>query len=154
MKTRPHDPKSAKLMMLMLTGLLVLTGALARAGDEDAASAGTTSMTSRDGSGLGAHVNTVGDRAAGNLPWDQPEPAASFTPSNPAETAKPPIDPLAALPRKVRIAGDTCADLGECDCPKSPECRPLTEPCYCAFPQCGNGACICAGGRYLGCVAR
>jgi Tfp pilus assembly protein PilX len=26
------------------------------------------------------------------------------------------------------------------------------EACYCPFPQCGSGACICGGGKFIGCA--
>jgi hypothetical protein len=31
-------------------------------------------------------------------------------------------------------------------------CGVLAESCYCPFPQCGSGACVCGGGRFIGCA--
>jgi hypothetical protein len=47
----------------------------------------------------------------------------------------------------------TCKDLDECACQRTEGCAPLVESCYCPYPQCGsNGACVCGGGKYLGCA--
>jgi hypothetical protein len=45
-----------------------------------------------------------------------------------------------------------CVDLDECTCQAQSGCGAVTESCYCPFPKCGSGACICGGGRFLGCV--
>jgi hypothetical protein len=46
-----------------------------------------------------------------------------------------------------------CKSLDECACRNTNGCAPIAEACYCPFPQCGsNGACICGGGKYLGCA--
>jgi hypothetical protein len=46
-----------------------------------------------------------------------------------------------------------CVGLDECTCGSSKGCAVIAESCYCPFPQCGSGgACVCGGGRFLGCV--
>jgi hypothetical protein len=45
-----------------------------------------------------------------------------------------------------------CADLDECACRNANGCAPIVQLCYCPFPQCGNGACICGGGKFIGCA--
>ena len=45
-----------------------------------------------------------------------------------------------------------CKTLDECACHRTNGCAPIAEGCYCPFPQCSsNGACVCVGGKYLGC---
>jgi hypothetical protein len=45
-----------------------------------------------------------------------------------------------------------CVDLDECACGAANGCSIISEACYCPFPQCGSGACICGGGRFIGCA--
>ena len=45
-----------------------------------------------------------------------------------------------------------CVDLDECSCMAANNCRVLSDACYCPFPQCGSGACVCGGGKFLGCA--
>ena len=47
----------------------------------------------------------------------------------------------------------SCASLGECACFTTSGCAPIAEPCWCPFPQCNSSAaCVCGGGRFLGCA--
>lgn len=45
-----------------------------------------------------------------------------------------------------------CVGLDECACMASDSCSVVSDACYCPFPQCGSGACVCGGGKFLGCV--
>jgi len=45
-----------------------------------------------------------------------------------------------------------CVDLDECRCRAANGCAFLAESCYCPYPQCGAGACVCGGGKFIGCV--
>jgi hypothetical protein len=61
--------------------------------------------------------------------------------------------PPDAIDAAVEKPQATCTNLDACACMKSDACAPITETCYCPYPQCGsNGACICGGGKYLGCA--
>ncbi len=45
-----------------------------------------------------------------------------------------------------------CEGLDECTCAQTPGCAPLATDCYCPPASCGStAACVCEGGRYLGC---
>ena len=47
---------------------------------------------------------------------------------------------------------DTCASLGACECmAASNRCTPVAEACWCPSECNPNIACICGGGRFLGC---
>jgi len=46
-----------------------------------------------------------------------------------------------------------CAGLDECTCGATPGCAGIAGTCYCPFPKCNPlGACICGGGRFVGCA--
>jgi len=46
-----------------------------------------------------------------------------------------------------------CVGLDACSCFKSDGCASISEACYCPFPTCStNGACVCGGGRFIGCA--
>jgi hypothetical protein len=46
-----------------------------------------------------------------------------------------------------------CVGLDECTCFKTNGCMSVSEACYCPFPTCSTaGACVCGGGRFLGCA--
>jgi len=64
-----------------------------------------------------------------------------------------PIDAGAPADAAADTPPATCKNLDECACRSADACAPIAEACYCPFPQCGsNGACICGGGKYLGCA--
>jgi len=47
-----------------------------------------------------------------------------------------------------------CVGLDECSCAATNGCSVIAEACYCPFPKCNqNGACICGGGKFIGCAA-
>jgi len=45
-----------------------------------------------------------------------------------------------------------CVDLDECGCMASDSCTVISDACYCPFPQCGSGSCVCGGGKFIGCA--
>jgi hypothetical protein len=58
--------------------------------------------------------------------------------------------PLDAAPEAEQLS---CVDLDECSCLEANGCSVLSAACWCPFPQCGsNGACVCGGGKFIGCV--
>jgi hypothetical protein len=62
--------------------------------------------------------------------------------------------PTCALPDAGTDSSPSpCSALDECACADANGCAVLAEACYCPFPQCNpNGACICGGGKFVGCV--
>jgi hypothetical protein len=75
---------------------------------------------------------------------------ANGTLPNPDPCGCPICAPADAAADKPQAA---CTRLDECACRSADGCAPIAEPCYCPFPQCGSeGACICGGGKYLGCA--
>lgn len=71
-----------------------------------------------------------------------------------AACAAPPGSDEGDMSRPPEDLASDCAALTECACRSRTGCQVIAEPCYCPFPQCGEGACICGGGRYLGCAPR
>ena len=45
-----------------------------------------------------------------------------------------------------------CPELDECACLQRSDCQVVSESCWCPFPKCADGACICGGGRFWGCA--
>jgi hypothetical protein len=67
--------------------------------------------------------------------------------SVPADAAPPDAAPPDASPPS------SCAGLSECDCYRAAGCEVRAEACWCPFPECDpNGACVCGGGKFIGCV--
>ena len=49
--------------------------------------------------------------------------------------------------------GGGCIGLDECSCwGRRADCQPIAENCWCPLPKCAPGACICGGGKFLGCA--
>jgi hypothetical protein len=61
--------------------------------------------------------------------------------------------PSCALPdASTDSASNGCTGLDECACHATSNCTVLSPSCYCPFPQCGSGACVCGGGKFAGCA--
>jgi len=46
-----------------------------------------------------------------------------------------------------------CVSLDECTCWLTNGCSPITESCWCPYPQCSqSGDCVCGGGKFIGCA--
>ena len=45
-----------------------------------------------------------------------------------------------------------CVELTGCQCITVATCQPISEDCWCPFPDCAPGSCVCTGGRYFGCA--
>jgi hypothetical protein len=58
----------------------------------------------------------------------------------------------AAVDTKPDGAKLTCVDLDACSCMNANGCSLIAEACFCPFPQCGAGACVCGGGNFIGCA--
>jgi hypothetical protein len=63
------------------------------------------------------------------------------------------LSDLSAFGCGAETAKPACVGLDECACIKQEGCSVIAQSCYCPFPQCGpNGACICGGGKFIGCA--
>ena len=72
---------------------------------------------------------------------------------NPDPCGCPTCAPADAGPEtKADATKLACVDMDECSCRATDNCRVLSSSCYCPFPQCGSGACVCGGGEFLGCA--
>ena len=103
----------------------------------------------------GASKDSAADTACIQPPCDAIKCAAGY------QTVTPPcgcptcvlVDGGAPADAAVDTSPAACKNLDECACRNSDACAPIAEACYCPYPQCGsNGACICGGGKYLGCA--
>jgi hypothetical protein len=73
---------------------------------------------------------------------------------NPNDPCACPICASADAAVDTRTDGATlaCVNLDECSCVAASDCRIISDACYCPFPQCGSGACVCGGGKFIGCA--
>jgi hypothetical protein len=67
----------------------------------------------------------------------------------PVDAGQPDLAPDAG----IDASNPDCVGLDECTCWKTNGCASISEACYCPFPTCStNGACVCGGGRFIGCA--
>jgi hypothetical protein len=53
----------------------------------------------------------------------------------------------------VDTAKLACLNMDECTCASANGCSVISNACYCPYPQCSpGGACVCGGGKFLGCA--
>ena len=128
------------MLVAILAGLLVLAGSRATRAEEGAGASQQTEVSLAGSCDQCAEAN---DEAGAAPACEEAAPAALSRLSDPGVDHAAPVRPA--------LADVACADLGECACITSLKCKPLTEACYCPFPQCGEGMCLCGGGKYLGC---
>jgi hypothetical protein len=46
----------------------------------------------------------------------------------------------------------SCNAREKCSCGLDSSCTVVVQPCWCGPDECGNGACVCGGGAYVGCA--